>query len=127
MRYSATPLPFPLASATSHSSRSHGQAWSLAALPCSAFSAHQSPEERHGPADHKIFPCSAPRSFWIGKELTLTGRPSATRTQSCHGGRNIRNANGGGCSSISDVVGCSACFVSSCVAAKRSIRKLSCR
>src|ERR1035438_10618672 len=100
----ATLALFPLASATSHSSRSHGHAGSLFALCSFAFSVHQSPEERHGPADHKTFPCSSPRRAGFVMAAKTTGRPSASLTCSCHGGRNMRKAIRAG-SVKSDIVG----------------------
>src|SRR5271166_878837 len=99
MRYSATPAPFPLASATSHSSWSN----SPEVLPSPfEFSLHHSPDERQGPADHTILPCNPARSLDV-MVVKWTGRLSDNCTQSCRAGRNIRNASRG-CTLASDDV-----------------------
>ena len=89
------------------------------------FSVHQSPDERHGPADHKILPCTPLRSVCFATVVKLTGRPSDSRTRSSHGGRNIRNTSRG-LLSLSDNVGRLTRLDSSGAATNRSIRKLPC-
>ena len=86
-------------------------------------SVHQSPDERHGPADHKIFPCSFLRSVAVST-ARLAGRPCDTRTRSRHAGRRIRNARKGR-SLASDIVRDLTGFSSSAGVIKRSTRKLS--
>src|SRR5580692_308329 len=102
MRYSVTAFPSPsvmlvpgLRSAISHSSRSHGPVCPTFESFGFAFSAHQLPDECHGPADHKTFPCSFSRLLCFVSADKLMGRPSSRRTRNRHGGRMILMAKAG--------------------------------
>src|SRR6516164_9662802 len=77
----------------SHSSRSQTCVSSELLLDADC-SAHQSPDECHGPADHKIFPSSSLRSASGVNIVSLQGRPSAICTQIERDGRKMRNATG---------------------------------
>ena len=82
-------------------------------------SAHQSPDEHHGPADHRSFPAIPLGSFRINI-ANSEGRPSPSCTRTCLGGRNTRKARGEAFV-ISDIVGLPFSCLVSCCEVKRSI------
>src|SRR5215469_16587005 len=86
----------------SHSSRSQSRASSELVVDTDC-SAHQSPDEYHGPADHRIFPSRSLRSASGVIIASLQGRLFAICTQIGRDGRKMRNATGG-TSKVSDNV-----------------------